>query len=352
MSDTHRSNSAQDSVPARAFDAPRPVFPLLAIGGLLLLLASLGVGSYPLGWGDAAALLGAALGGPAHGRDPLLEQVFWQIRLPRVVGATLIGAALAASGACLQRVFRNPLAAPEFLGVSSGAALGAALAIVAGVGAAALQLSAFVGGLCAITLVLVLGPLLPSRDRLLGLVLTGVTISSLAGAVLAALVAFADPRSALPAISYWMLGSFAAIDSQALGWLALALCLSITPLLMLRWRADVLALGDDEARAMGVHSHRLRLALVVLASLATSAAVAAAGMIAWVGLVVPHLARLLVGASFARWLPASVLLGAVFMLAIDTVCRASGNAELPPGVLAALLGAPLLFVLMRGRDRG
>ncbi len=201
-------------------------------------------------------------------------------------------------------------------------------------------------------LVLALGPLLPSRDPLLGLVLTGVTVSSLAGALLAALIAFADPRSSLPAISYWMLGSFAAVDTQSLGWLALALALSLPPLLLLRWRTDALALADDEARALGVRSQALRLLLIALAALATSAAVAAVGIIGWVGLVVPHLARLIAGASFARWLPASALMGASFMLAIDTLCRATGASEIPPGVLAAILGAPVLFLLMRrlGRD--
>jgi iron complex transport system permease protein len=128
-----------------------------------------------------------------------------------------------------------------------------------------------------------------------------------------------------------------------------ALATALIPLLLLRWRADALALGDDEARALGVRNQSLRLLLVGLAALATSAAVAAAGIVGWVGLVVPHLARLMVGGAFARWLPASALLGAVFMLAIDTVCRAMGTRELPPGVLAALLGAPLLFVLMGGR---
>ncbi len=325
--------------------------PLLILALALLCLGSLGVGRYPLHLGDVFALLGAALGGPAHGRDAMLEQVFWQLRLPRVVAALLVGAALAASGACLQRAFRNPLAAPELLGVSAGAALGAALAIVAGAGVVALQLSAFGGGLMAIALVLALGPLLPARDRLLGLILTGVAVSSLAGALLSALIAMADPRSSLPAISFWMMGSFSAVDPAALGGLAGALALALAPLALLRWRIDALALGDDEAHAMGVAPHLTRRWVVVLAALATSAAVAVAGVIGWVGLIVPHLARMLVGAAFSRWLAASALLGAVFMLMIDTVCRALGETELPPGVLAALMGAPVLFLLMRRGNR-
>lgn len=319
----------------------------LIAGCVVLFVMSLGIGRYPLGVGDALALVGAALGGPAHGRDPALEQVFWQLRLPRALAAMMVGAALAVSGTCLQRAFRNPLAAPELLGVSAGAALGAALAIVVGTSVVLLQWSAFAGGVLAIALVLALGPLLPARDRLLGLILTGVAVTSLAGALLSALIAFADPRSSLPAISYWMLGSFSAIDPDAVTGLALALVLSVVPLALLRWRIDALAVGDDEAYAMGVSSHRLRLAVVVLSALATSAAVAAAGVIGWVGLIVPHLARMMAGAPFARWLPTSALLGAMFMLAIDTLCRLSGEAELPPGVLAAVLGAPALFVLMR-----
>jgi iron complex transport system permease protein len=195
--------------------------------------------------------------------------------------------------------------------------------------------------------VLALGPLLPARDRLLGLVLTGVAISSLAGAILTALIAFADPRSSLPAISFWMMGSFSAISPASIAGLVVALAVSLIPLVLLRWRIDTLAVADDEAHAMGVSSHRLRLGVVVLAALATSASVAVAGVIGWIGLIVPHLARMLVGAAFARWLPASALLGAVFMLTIDTLGRMMGDTELPPGVLAALLGAPVLFMLMR-----
>ena len=324
---------------------------MLAVAGLLAFLLSLGVGSYPLGWSDVAVLIGAALDGSAHGVDPAAAQVFWQLRLPRAASALLVGAGLAASGTVLQRVFRNPLAAPELLGVSAGSALGAALAIIVGASALMLHLSAFAGGILAIALVLALGPLMPSRDRLLGLILTGVTISSVTGALLAALIAFADPRSSLPAIAYWMLGSFASTSLASIFWLALTLALALAPMFALRWRVDLLALGDDEARAMGVDSHRLRLVLLALAALATSASVAVVGVIGWVGLVVPHLARRMTGGAFADWLPASALMGALFMLMIDTGCRLIGPVEVPPGVLAALLGAPLLFVLMRRGER-
>ena len=176
--------------PIAVLSRPAVTFAWLLAAGVVLLAVSLGIGRYPLEMGDVLALISASLGGPAHGRDPALEQVFWQLRLPRSLAALLVGAALAVSGACLQRAFRNPLAAPELLGVSAGSALGAALAIVAGAGVMALQWSAFAGGLAAITVVLAVGPLLPNRDRLLGLILTGVVVSSLAGALLAALVAF------------------------------------------------------------------------------------------------------------------------------------------------------------------
>ena len=321
----------------------------LAGACVLGLLLSLSVGAYPLALSDIARLLAAALGVGDGTADRTAETVFWSLRVPRALGALLIGAALAASGACLQRVFRNPLAAPELLGVSSGAALGAALAIVAGLGEGGLQLAAFGGGLAAISLVLAIGPLLPGRDRLLGLVLTGVAVSSLLGAVLAALISLADPRSALPAITYWMLGSFSAISPAGLAYLAGLVVLALLPMGLLRWRADALALSDDEALASGVRSPQLRLVLIALAALATAGAVAAAGIIGWVGLVVPHLARMLVGAAFPSVLPASALLGAVLMVLIDTASRSLGDTELPPGVLAALLGAPVLFVLLWSR---
>ncbi len=317
---------------------------------MVALAAAFSVGPVPVGFGDVfAPLLSRAVPGDA---DQAQQQaVFWQLRVPRVLAAGVVGAALAASGAALQQVFRNPLASPDLLGVSAGAALGAVLGIYLGWSLAGLQLAAFAGGLAAVALVHVVAGMLRIRDRVLALLLTGVAVGSLLGALIALVQMLADPLRQLPAITFWMMGSFASIEGTDLAWVCAACVTGVLPLVLLRWRADALALTDDEVRTLGIGPAGLRIALTAGATMATASCVAAAGIVGWVGLVVPHAARLLVGASFPRVLPVSMLLGAVLMLVIDAVGRGIGAVELPPGVLSALVGAPVLFALMM-RSRG
>lgn len=330
---------------------------LLALrAGLILALVSmvllaLGTGSFPLSFADVLGLLAERLGGPASELPAAAGTVLWQVRAPRVLAAVIVGAGLAASGVALQAVFRNPLAAPDLLGVSAGAALGAVLGIFLGWAVWAIQGAAFAGGLLAVAIVHAIGSALPLRDRTLSLVLAGIAVGSMLGALVALIKTLADPYTQLPAITFWLLGSLASIGAAELLGLAVFGIAGLLPLFLMRWRADALMLADDEVRALGIRLPRLRFALIVGATLVTAATVAAAGIIGWIGLVVPHAARLLVGASFARLLPVAMLLGALLMLAIDTLGRSVGEAELPPGVLTALIGAPALFLLMmRRRD--
>jgi iron complex transport system permease protein len=311
----------------------------------LAMLISLAAGRYPIELGQ---LFEALVGGPPDraGDGPGAQLIVWQLRGPRVLVSAMIGAALAAAGAAMQSVFRNPLAAPDLLGVSAGAALGAVLAILLGWPVAGLQAAAFAGGLIAVALVWMLGRQLPLRDPMLGLLLSGIAIGSLLGALVSLVKMLLDPMGDLPAITFWLLGSFASIEPGALRWVAGALLLGMLPLVALRWKADALALSDDEVRSLGIRVGRLRLWLVLGATLLAAVSVAAAGIIGWVGLVVPHAARMLVGASFARLLPASALLGALLMVTIDALARSIALTELPPGVLTALIGAPALFLLM------
>lgn len=333
----------------------RHSYPVL-VGGLALALLvgallALGRGSFPLSLGDVLRLLATQFGAASPDLPAGAETVLWQVRGPRVLAAVAVGAALAASGVALQSVFRNPLAAPDLLGVSAGSAVGAVLGIFLGWTVLAIQAAAFAGGLGAVAIVYAIGSALPLRDRTLSLVLVGIAVGSVLGSVVALVKTLADPYTQLPAITFWLLGSFASIGQAELAGLLSCGIAGLLPLLLLRWRADALLLSDDEVRALGVRLPALRLSLVVGATLMTAATVAAAGIIGWIGLVVPHAARLLVGAPFARLLPVSMLLGALLMLAIDTVGRSIGPAELPPGVLTALIGAPVLFSLMlRRRD--
>ena len=317
----------------------------LSAGILLALVAvAFAVGRYPVSAGDVlAALFGQAA-------DPTVNTVVMQVRGPRVLSALLVGAALAAAGSAYQGMFRNPLVSPDILGVSTGAALGAVLGIFMSLSILFVQLLSFAGGLCAVGLVYGVGSRLRGHDPLLALVLTGVVIGTLLGSAIALIKYLADPYNQLPAITFWLLGSLAAIAPNDLAVAAPLALFGLAPMLLLRWRMNLLALPDDEARALGVDTRRLRTLIVACATLMTASVVAISGIIGWVGLLIPHAARLLVGPDFGRLLPLAMLMGAGFMLAVDTLCRTLATIEVPPGVLTALIGTPFflwLFALAR-----
>lgn len=301
---------------------------------------------------DLLRVLWSWISGTPHGLDPAIETVLLQIRGPRVLGALLVGAALASAGAAYQNLFRNPLVSPDILGVSAGAAVGAVLGIVLSLGAALVQGMAFVGGLAAVGLVYVTARAVRGHDPLLILVLVGVVLGSLLGACVALMKYLADPYNQLPAITFWLLGSLAAVDAGQLRLLAPLLLAGLLPLWLLRWRINVLSLDDEEAKALGVTAGRIRFVVIVAATLMTSAAVAIAGVVGWIGLVIPHFARLLAGPDFSWLLPVSVLLGAGFLLAVDTLARVMAGVEIPLGVLTAFIGTPLFLWQLTTAKRG
>jgi iron complex transport system permease protein len=310
------------------------------------------VGRYPIAVTDLLRVVWTWLGGAPHGLDPTLDTVVLQVRGPRVIAALLVGAALAAAGAAYQNLFRNPLVSPDILGVSAGAAVGAVLGIFLSLGIVMIQSMALAGGLAAVALVYAVAKSVRGHDPLLVLVLVGVVLGSLLGACVALLKYLADPYNQLPAITFWLLGSLAGVEARDL-WLSAPLLLAgLLPLWLLRWRINVLSLDDEEARALGVATGRIRLAVIVGATLMTSAAVAIAGVVGWIGLVIPHFARLLTGPDFSRLLPASVLLGAGFLVAVDTLARSIGDIEIPLGVLTAFIGTPLFLWQLVTARRG
>jgi iron complex transport system permease protein len=318
----------------------------LAASAALLALVGIAfaVGRYPV---SLAELFSVLTGQPVGAN---VEMVVLQVRGPRVLAAVLVGAALAAAGTAYQGMFRNPLVSPDILGVSTGAALGAVLAIFLSKEILLTQIFAFGGGLAAVGLVYAVGSRLRGHDPLLALVLTGVVIGTLLGSAIALLKYLADPYNQLPAITFWLLGSLAAISPKDISYAMPLVLIGLGPMLLLRWRMNLLALPDDEARALGVDTRRLRTIVIACATLMTASVVAISGIIGWVGLLVPHAARLLVGPDFGRLLPLAMLIGASFMLAVDTLCRTLAMIEVPPGVLTALIGTPFflwLFALAR-----
>jgi iron complex transport system permease protein len=318
---------------------------LVAAAALVALtVVAFAVGRYPISLSELLSLMSGA------DVPPAVESIVLQVRGPRVLAALLVGAALAAAGTAYQGMFRNPLVSPDILGVSTGAALGAVLGIFLSLNVFFIQVFAFAGGLLAVGLVYWVASRLREHDPLLALVLTGVVIGTLLGSVIALLKYLADPYNQLPAITFWLLGSLASISPRDLAAAAPLALIALAPMLLLRWRINLLALPDDEARALGVDTGRLRTLVVAAATLMTAAVVAVSGIIGWVGLLIPHAARLLVGPDFGRLLPLAMVLGAGFLLAVDTLCRTLAPIEIPPGVLTALIGTPFflwLFALAR-----
>lgn len=323
-----------------------PRWPWLLLGLLLTLavLAGLAAGPIALGPGE---LLRALLGGPsAEGQATM---VVWSLRLPRLAAALLVGAALSAAGTAYQAMFRNPLVSPDILGASAGAGMGAALAILFGLPTLGIQGAAFAGGLAAVGLVTLVAGRVRRHDPVLVLVLAGIAIGTLFSAGISLAKVLADPTVQLPSITFWLLGGLSASSPDDVRRAAPLVAAGLLPLLLLRHRVDLLTLADEEAAALGEDVSRLRFTLIVSATLVTGASVAIAGIVGWVGLVVPHAARLLVGPRFARSMPAALLLGAAFVAIADTLARSAAAIELPLGILTAFVGAPaFLWLLARG----
>ena len=315
---------------------------------LVALLLAFAVGRYPVSVGDLISVLAAKLVGHVPNVSPAVADVIWHVRGPRVLAAVMVGAALAVAGTAFQGLFRNPLVSPDLLGASSGAALGAVIGIYFSLGIFAIQALAFLGGIVAVAAVYSIGSAVRARDPVLVLVLAGVVIGALLGAGVGLLKYLADPYNQLPAMTFWLLGSLAATNPADLIALFGPVALGTLILAAVRWRLNVLSLPDEEARALGLPVIPLRVTVIAAATLITSASVATAGIIGWVGLVVPHIARTLVGPDFGRLVPAAALLGAGFLLVIDTIARTVSTVEIPLGILTAFVGTPFFIWLLAG----
>jgi len=311
-----------------------------------IFFATLLMGRYGGGVGDALRALFST------DTSDVLHSLILRVRLPRALAALLVGANLAAAGAVLQGLFRNPLVDARILGVSSGAAFGASLAILLSGSALAVQTGAFAFALLAMACVLAIGWRMGAAP--LVLLLVGIAVSALFDSLLGLVKVVADPLSKLPSITYWLLGGLSGASWSTLAPLAALSVLGLGFLVLVRWRLNLLTLGDDEAASLGVRVRPLRAAMVVAASVLIAASVSQAGMIGWIGLVVPHVARAWVGPDHARLLPASAALGAAILLALDTVARTALPSEIPLGILTGLLGVPAFLFLLVGylRARG
>lgn len=327
-------------------------FAVLGAVFLAVLLGSLLVGRYALSPGQLIHMLWTRISGGAADWPLSDDKVVFAVRLPRVAAAALVGAALAVSGAAYQGMFRNPMVSPDILGASTGAGFGAAVAILLGAGYFGISAAAFCCGLLAVAAAWLVSRL-SKADQAVALILAGMMISSLFSAGTSFVKLVADTQQQLPAITYWLMGSLSSIKDKDAVFLAIPVALGMIPLFFLRWRMNLLTVGEEEAQSMGVNTRRLRGAVIVCATLLTSASVAVSGMIGWVGLVIPHFCRMLFGYDYRRLIPAGALFGAAFLLAVDDIARLVTTGELPLGILTAFVGAPLFLYLIAtgGRRR-
>ncbi|MGB0129612.1 MAG: iron ABC transporter permease [Rhodocyclaceae bacterium] len=338
---------------AEAFRLPRAGWLLAPLAAVVAAGVALSIGRYPLPLGEGVRFALAAVGfaDMAPERYGLLYNVIVEIRLPRVLAAMLVGASLSVSGAAYQAVFRNPLVSPGLLGVLAGASAGAALGIILGGSWALVQLCAFLAGLAAVAIGVGIAQLF-GRGSVVLLILGGILSGALFTSLLSIVKYVADPYNQLPAIVYWLMGSLGQVGLPDMGWAAVPMLGGIVVLCLLGRALDALAMGDDEARALGVPASAVRLATIATATLISALTVSIAGMIGWIGLIVPHVARLLVGPGNARLLPAAASLGAAFLLFADGLARNLFPAEVPIGIVTELLGIPVFLLVLHRVRRG
>lgn len=319
--------------------------------GILLLITiiiSFQLGRYPIPPKELFGILLSKIFPVEQFWADRLEIVLINIRLPRILLACLVGCCLSAAGAAYQGVFQNPMASPDILGASSGAAFGAALAILHHGGNSLIILSAFTFSLLTVAIIYFISKK-AKGNNLLGLILAGIMVSSLFSAGTSFIKLVADPNDQLPVITYWLMGSLSGSKLSDIAFAVLPMAVGLIPLLLLRWRLNILTLGDDEAKTMGVNAKQIRLLVIICATFVTAASVSVSGVIGWVGLVIPHLARRLVGSNYTALMPATMLTGAVFLLIVDNFSRNLLTTEIPLGILTALVGAPFFIYLITQR---
>ncbi|MEG0292602.1 MAG: iron ABC transporter permease [Anaerovoracaceae bacterium] len=314
---------------------------------ILIFMGSFMIGKYHIGLKDLFTTLFSGILGHSNDAPSQMEIVVMQVRFPRILAAAIIGAALSAAGLCYQGLFQNPMVSPDVLGASTGAGFGAALGLFMSFGYFGVSLSALFFGIIAVVIVqLVSGRV--KNNPVLALILSGIMVSSLFSAATSFIKLVADPTNVLPTITYWLMGSLASIRQSDLLFVSIPILLGIIPLLLIRWRLNILTLGEEEARTVGLDTKKLRVLIIFCATLLTAACVSVSGMIGWVGLVIPHISRMLVGCDHRVSLPASMLLGSSFLMVVDNFCRILTTTEIPLGILTAFVGAPFfLYLLVR-----
>lgn len=314
-----------------------------------IIFGSFLVGRYPVTPDMVLTILAAQFINIPKTWSQTMETVVIHVRFPRIVAAILVGGALSVSGAAYQSLFKNPLVSPAILGVSAGSGFGAALGMLMYLSWSGIQLMAFVFALVAAGASYLIGKIFGNNSMI---VLGGMVVSSIFQALLSVLKYLADPVDTLPAITFWLMGSLAKVSNDDIQFVILPIVLSLFVLFAIRWQVNILSVGEEEAATLGVSIGKIQFMVVMSATMMTAAAVSISGIIGWVGLIIPHLARMLVGPNFHRVLPASFLMGSGYLLLVDSISRSVSTIEIPLGILTALIGAPFFIFLLSQVKRG
>ncbi len=325
---------------------------LIALSPVVCFLFSMSIGHYEISAYEVLDMLFSKLTASEMRYGDMMQTVVFEVRLPRAILAMMMGCSLSVSGAVYQCVFKNPMASPNILGTSSGAGLGTALAIIFSFGAVYTQMISFAFGLLAVAITYAISAKIGRRGNLiLVFVLTGILVSTVFQALISLVKYTADPYEKLPAITFWLMGSLSTAGKNDILIILIPFLLGIVPLFLMRWRLNILSLGDDDVKCLGIDVRNLRLIVIGCSTLLTASCVSVAGIIGWVGLIVPHIARMLVGSNFIALLPASALIGATYLLLIDDAARGIFKAEIPLSILTALIGAPyFIYLLVKTKD--
>ena len=322
-------------------------FLLLVILPIILFFASFLIGRYPISPVDVVKTILSPIF-PQLKVFQTITTIVFEIRLPRIIAAFAVGSALALAGTSFQSIFKNPLVSPDLLGVSNGAGFGAALAIILSSSNFLIQILAFVFGIISVSITYLISRAYKAGGILV-LVLSGVAISAFFNALISCIKFVADPQDKLPEIIYWLMGSLSSVTIDKLIMITIPFVVGIIILLLLRWQMNILAMGDEEAQSLGLNPTRIRLLIIAGCTLLTSAAVSISGIIGWIGLIIPHMARMIVGPDNRILIPASLSLGASFLLLVDNISRAVISIEIPIGILTSVIGVPIfLYLLKRG----
>ncbi|NBH61182.1 iron ABC transporter permease [Anaerotruncus sp. 80] len=315
------------------------------LGLMLLIIVGSGVGRYHIPTLDVVKVVLSNVFDFSQTWEPQAYSVVMSLRLPRIITAVLVGGALALSGAVYQGVFKNPLVAPDMLGVSTGACVGASVGILCNAGGVTVQIVAFAGGMIAVVLATSIPKIMKNHSMMM-LVLSGIIVTGLLDSIMGLLKYVADPDTELAEITHWQLGSLTKATWNDVAYIGPPILLAGIILITIRWRINILSLGEGEARTLGMDIRRIRGIVVVCATILTASAVCISGTIGWIGLVIPHLCRMMIGPDNRKVIPFSIVMGAIFLLLIDTMARVITNAELPLSILTGFVGAPFYFYLL------